>query len=141
LSLAGTQGKEGANLGKKTNQQFVQIPTARLKQRLFQLCDLYGIQFIEMEESYTSQASALDHDQIPVFGEKPSEWKPSGQRVKRGLYRTAQNWYVNADANGAWNILSKVARTAGLDLSGLSRGALTTPLRARLWTTHESPSL
>jgi IS605 OrfB family transposase len=133
--------KEGANLGKKTNQQFIQIPTARLKRRLCQLCDLYGIQFIEIEESYTSQASALDQDEIPVFGEKPAEWKPSGKRVKRGLYRTAQTWYVNADANGAWNILSKVARTAGLDLSGLSRGVLTTPLRVRLWTTHESPSL
>jgi IS605 OrfB family transposase len=133
--------KEGANLGKKTNQQFVQIPTARLKQRLFQLCDLYGIQFIETEESYTSQASALDRDEIPVFGEKPVQWKPSGKRVKRGLYRTAQNWYVNADANGAWNILAKVARTAGLDLSGLSRGVLTAPVRVRLWTTHESPSL
>ena len=129
--------KEGANLGKKTNQQFVQIPTARLKQRLFQLCDLYGIQFIETEESYTSQASALDRDEIPVFGEKPAQWNPSGKRVKRGLYRTAQNWYVNA----AWNILAKVARTAGLDLSGLSRGVLTAPVRVRLWTTHESPSL
>ena len=133
--------KNGANMGKRNNQKFVPIPTARLKQRIAQLSQQYGIQFIETEESYTSQASALDSDDIPVFGEKPAEWKPSGKRVKRGLYRTAQNWYVNADCNGAVNIIRKVARTAGINLSGLCRGALTTPVRLRLWTLNESPSL
>ncbi|NEO03919.1 MAG: IS200/IS605 family element transposase accessory protein TnpB [Moorea sp. SIO3I7] len=124
--------KHNANMGKRNNQQFVQIPTARLKQRIFQLCDQYGIKFLETEESYTSKASALDNDEIPVFGEKPAEWKPSGKRVRRGLYRTALNWYINADCNGAMNILRKVAGTMGIDLMELSRGALTTPLRVRL---------
>lgn len=133
--------KSGANMGRKTNQKFVQIPTARLKQRIAQLCDLYGIQFIETEESYTSKASALDNDEIPVFGEKPAEWKPSGKRVKRGLYRTAKNWHVNADCNGALNIIRKVAGTIGIDLMELSRGVLTSPVRIRLWTLNESPSL
>ncbi|NEO75470.1 transposase [Moorena sp. SIO4G3] len=133
--------KIGANMGRKTNQKFVQIPTARLKKRIAQLCDLYGIQFIETEESYTSKASALDNDDIPVFGEKPDSWKPSGKRLKRGLYRTAQNWYVNADCNGAMNIIRKVAGTMGIDLMELSRGALTTPVRLRLWNSHESPRL
>ncbi|NEQ82294.1 MAG: IS200/IS605 family element transposase accessory protein TnpB [Moorea sp. SIO2I5] len=133
--------KHNANMGKRNNQQFVQIPTARLKQRIFQLCDQYGIKFLETEESYTSKASALDNDEIPVFGEKPPEWKPSGKRVRRGLYRTALNWYINADCNGAMNILRKVAGTIGIDLMGLSRGALTTPLRVRLWTLNESPRL
>ena len=132
--------KDSANMGKRNNQTFVQIPTARLKQRISQLCDLYGIQLIETEESYTSKASALDNDDIPVFGEKPNSWKPSGKRVKRGLYRTGQNWYINADCNGATNIIRKVARTAGINLSELSRGALTTPVRIRLWTLNESPS-
>ncbi|NEQ96865.1 MAG: IS200/IS605 family element transposase accessory protein TnpB [Cyanothece sp. SIO2G6] len=133
--------KNGANLGHKTNQTFVQIPTARLKQRIAQLCSLYGIQFVETEESYTSQASTLDNDDLPVFGEKPAEWKPSGKRVKRGLYRTGQNGYVNADCNGAVNIIRKVAGTIGIDLMELSRGALTTPVRIRIWTLNESPSL
>ncbi|NEO95379.1 MAG: IS200/IS605 family element transposase accessory protein TnpB, partial [Moorea sp. SIO3G5] len=133
--------KNSSRMSRKNNQKFIQIPTARLKNRIAQLCELNGIQFIETEESYTSKASALDHDEIPVFGEKPAEWKPSGKRVKRGLYRTAQNYYVNADCNGSANILRKVARTAGIDLSGLSRGALTTPVRVRLWTLNESPRL
>lgn len=52
--------KDSLNLGTKVNQEFVQIPTARLKNRLAQLCEQYGIRFIETEESYTSKASFLD---------------------------------------------------------------------------------
>ncbi|MCI3281880.1 RNA-guided endonuclease TnpB family protein, partial [Synechococcus sp. PCC 6717] len=93
--------KDGSNLGKKTNQKFVQIPTARLKERIAQLAEQYGIEFVETEESYTSQASFVDGDFLPTFGEKPDSWKSSGKRTKRGLFRTAQNWYINADCNGA----------------------------------------
>ena len=127
--------KDSANMGSKTNQKFVQIPTSRLKDRIVQLCEQYGIKFIETEESYTSKASFVDSDPLPPYGEKPEGWKESGRRVKRGLYRTANNWYINADCNGAANIIRKVAVTLGLDLNGASRGVLTSPLRVRLWTT------
>jgi len=133
--------KDSINLGSNTNQKFVQIPTGRLKERIKQLCEQYGIKFVETEESYTSKASFLDSDQLPTFGEKPEGWQESGKRVKRGLYRTATNWYINADGNGAANILRKVATTLGLGLSGVGRGALTTPLRFRLWTLKESHAL
>jgi putative transposase len=133
--------KDGANMGKKTNQKFVQIPTARLKTRISQLCEQYGITFFESEESYTSKASFVDLDTLPAFGEKPEGWKASGKRVKRGLYRTQNNQYINADCNGAANVLKKVSTTLGLCLDGVSRGALLTPLRIRLWTLQESPPL
>lgn len=126
--------RQQANMGAKTNQKFVQIPTARLKERIAQLCELFGLQFVETEESYTSQASFVDRDELPIFGEKPKGWKPSGKRTKRGLFRTAMNWYINADCNGAANILRKVSMTLGLDLSGVSRVALSQPLRVRIWT-------
>ncbi len=126
--------KDSANMGSKANQKFIQIPTGRLKDRIAQLCEQYGIKFVETEESYTSKASFLDSDSLPTFGEKPEGWKESGKRVERGLYRSANNWYVNADCNGAANIIRKVAVTLGLDLSRASRGALTSPLRVRLWT-------
>ena len=48
------RNKDEINLGKKNNQEIVQIPTARLKQRIEQLCEQYGLEFIETEESYTS---------------------------------------------------------------------------------------
>lgn len=126
--------KNGANMGGKTNQKFVQIPTARLKTRISQLCKQYGIKFIETEEAYTSKASFVDNDMLPVFGERPEGWQPSGRRVKRGLYRTgATNWYINADCNGAANIIRKVSTMLGINLSGVVRGVLSAPLRIALW--------
>lgn len=129
--------KDSSNLGGKTNQKFVQIPTARLKQRIEQLCEIYGIKFIETEESYTSKASFVDADPLPTFGEKPEGWQASGKRTKRGLYRTANNWYINADCNGAANILRKVSITLGFDLSRVSRGVLTRPQRFKLWSVKQ----
>jgi IS605 OrfB family transposase len=127
--------KNEIELGKKNNSEFVPIPTARLKDRIFQLCEQYGIRFIETEESYTSVSSFLDGDDLPKYGEKPNDWKPSGKRTKRGLYRTASNFYINADANASANIIRKVSRTLGLNLNGLSRGVLTRPTRINLWVT------
>jgi putative transposase len=126
--------KNGVNMGAKTNQKFVQIPTGRLKERISQLCERYGIRFVETEESYSSKASFVDLDLLPTFGEKPIGWQASGKRIKRELYCTAQGWLVNADANGCGNIGRKVAAILGLDLSGVSRGSLSSPLRVPLWS-------
>jgi IS605 OrfB family transposase len=124
--------KQGINLGKKTNQSFTCIPTGRLKDRIKQMCELYGIEFVETEESYTSKASFIDRDFLPTFGEKPEGWKESGKRIKRGLYRTVQGHLINADCNGAANILRKVSTILGLSLDGVSRGVLAAPQRIRL---------
>jgi IS605 OrfB family transposase len=141
--------KQLSNLGSKNNQKWVQVPTARLKDRISQLCQQYGIQFVETEESYTSKASFVDGDYLPKYGERPDSWMPSGKRVKRGLYRTATrgsqlgetprpnsllNWYINADCNGSANILRKVSGMLGIALSGLSRVPLTAPQRVFLWS-------
>lgn len=126
--------KTGINLGKKNNQSLVQVPTARLKERVQQLCERYGIEFVETEESYTSQASFLDGDTVPTYGEKPDDWTPSGKRIKRGLYRTVNGLLINADCNGAANILRKVAMTLGLNLERIGRGVLTRPQRVKLWS-------
>ncbi|PHM06427.1 hypothetical protein CK516_33590 [Nostoc sp. 'Peltigera malacea cyanobiont' DB3992] len=134
--------KDSANMGSKTNQKYVQIPHARLKERVKQLCEKYGIQFLQTEESYTSVASFVDRDELPVYGAKPvracvSEgegWKPSGRRVKRGLYRAGNEWRINADCNGAANIIRKVAVIFGFKLEGISRGVLTAPLKLQIWS-------
>jgi lycopene cyclase CruP len=126
--------KQNSNLGKQNNQKFVSIPTAKLKDRIAQLCEQHGIKFIETEESYTSKASFVDNDFLPIYGEKPTSWKSSGKRTHRGLFRTANNQHINSDCNGAGNIIRKVSTTLGLDLSGVSSGALSTPLRLKLWS-------
>jgi IS605 OrfB family transposase len=130
--------KQESKLGAKNNQKWVQVPTARLKERISQLCEQYGIRFLETEESYTSKASFVDGDYLPKYGERPDDWKPSGRRVKRGLYRTAFNWYLNADCNASGNILRKVATMLGLNLSGVGRVPLTAPQRIKLWSAKKT---
>ncbi len=125
--------KSQVNLGKKSNQKFVQMPLGKLKDRLKQLCDLHGIKFIETEEAYTSKASFLDGDSLPKYGEKPLGWKASGKRIKRGLYQSADGTVVNADLNGSANILRKVASKLGVNLNQLGRRCLTTVARVRVW--------
>ena len=125
--------RSNANMGKLNNQKFVQMPLAKLKDRLKPLCDLHGIRFQETEESYTSKASFLDGDSLPVYGQKPEGWKASGKRLKRGLYQSANGSIINADLNGAANILRKVASNLSLDLGSLGRRCLTNAARIRLW--------
>ena len=121
--------KDGIAIGKRNNQNFVQVPTARLKNRIAQLCEQYGIQFLETEESYTSKCSFLDGDFLPTYGAKPESWKPSGKRVRRGLYQAGSGELVNADANGAANILRKVATQLEISLTKVGKAALTLPQR------------
>ena len=138
------RNKDSINIGKKNNSEFVPVPTARLKDRIAQLGEQYGIQFLETEESYTSKASFLDGDYLPTYGEKPDDWKPSGRRTKRGLYRTANNWYVNADAQSAGNIIRKIIQVStsssslrNISLERVSRGILTCPQRIKLWSVNK----
>jgi IS605 OrfB family transposase len=125
--------KSGSDMGKRNNQNFVVIPTKRLIGRLKQLCTEYGIVLTVTEEAYTSKASYLDGDSLYKHGEKPAGWKPSGQRVKRGLYKTSTGLLINADCNGAANIARKVATQLGLDLTEVGSGSLTLPRRVDLF--------
>ena len=128
-----TRNNQEINLGKKNNQEIVQIPTARLKQRIEQLCQQYGPRFVETEESYTSKSSYLDGDILPTFGAKPEGWKPSGKRVFRGTYRSAKGLLINCDCLGAVNIIRKVAIQLSIDLAKVSRAVLILPRRINVF--------
>jgi putative transposase len=93
--------KDGIQLGKKTNQNFVNIPFYRLKQMLKYKADLVGIKVYEVNEAYTSKCSALDLE--PIRKQK----QYLGMRRRRGLFQSV-NYLINADVNGALNILRKV---------------------------------
>ena len=123
--------KRGINLGKKTNQQFTQIPFGALRRQLKTLCERYGINHIEQEESYTSKASFLDLDEIPTYdADNLQEYAFSGKRIKRGLYRSKSGRLINADVNGAANILRKSKQN--LNIERLCAGLLDRPLRIRV---------
>ena len=124
-------GFKQAHLGRVTNQTFGQIRYSRLRSALKHLCERYGITYLEQEESYTSQASCLDLDDIPVYQpDTPYTGTFSGKRVKRGLYRFADGRTANADINGAANILRKSKQN--FNFEGLCRGLLGSPVRIRL---------
>ena len=116
--------KQDANMGKQNNQSFVSIPFDMLKNMIkLKACE-YGITVTGTEESYTSKASFLDHDEIPVYvnnsNQKHSFSGFSGKRTKRGLYRASDGTLINADLNGAANILRKAGYdTSCIQLSGL----------------------
>ncbi|MBR2520012.1 MAG: transposase [Selenomonadaceae bacterium] len=123
--------KRGINLGKKINQQFTQIPFGALRRQLKNLCARYGMKYVEQEGSYTSKASFLDLDKIPIYdAEKPYTGTFSGKRIQRGLYRSNSGRLINADVNGAANILRKSKQR--LDLERLCIGFLDNPLRIRI---------
>lgn len=123
--------QRNSNIGSINNQNFVNIPYRKLRDKLIYLCKLYGIEFKLQEESYTSKASFFDGDEIPIYDkENPQEYIFSGKRIKRGLYQTSTGKLINADCNGALNILRK---SKVVDLSVLyNRGELNTPKRIRV---------
>lgn len=91
-------------MGRRNNQNFVNIPHAKLIEQLRYKGKAFGIEVVEVTEDYTSKASAVDYDPIPEYeagkGRKPF----SGKRTLRGLYRTKDGKIINADINGAINI-------------------------------------
>ena len=121
--------KERINLGRVNNQNFIQIPHAYFRHMLACHCERYGLTYFEQEESYTSKASFLDNDTLPSFGDKniPAF---SGVRVKRGLYRASSGRLINADINGAANIMRKCKQN--LNFERLRKGLMHRPSRIRL---------
>ena len=100
--------KQDINLGKVTNQNFVQIPFTQLIAQLQYKCQLKGIRFIVTEESHTSKCSFLDKESVEHHG------KYKGKRVKRGLFKTSKGILINADVNGSLNIGRKYLTKLGL---------------------------
>lgn len=123
--------KQSVNIGKVNNQKFVQIPYAILRNKLEYKCNEFGISFMEQEESYTSKASFIDLDNIPVYKYNSATTHTfSGKRIKRGLYQTKDKLTLNADINGACNVLRKSKQMFNYEL--LRRGCLTHPLSIKI---------
>ena len=98
--------QKDSNIGRRNNQTFVNIPYGKLRDKLEYLCELNGIMLVMQEKSYTSKASFWDKDVIPVYkSDDAEEYHFSRKRIHRGQYRTASGQVLNADVNGALNIL------------------------------------
>ena len=99
--------KQEISIGKQNNQSFVSIPFQKLRETIRMVANREEIPVVIQDESYTSKASCLDQDPVPDYkkGEVPPEF--SGKRTRRGLYRSANGILINADVNGAANIIRK----------------------------------
>lgn len=124
--------QRNSHMRRVTNQQFVNIPFNKLRQKLKYLCELYGIEYNEQEESYTSKASFWDKDEMPIYNANNThKYEFSGSRIHRGLYKTSAGFEFNADVNGALNILRKSKVVPLLWL--YCRGGVDTPARIRVF--------
>ena len=117
--------KQEGGMGKRNNQNFVQIPHAKFIDMLTYKASLVGIQVEVQEESYTSQASFLDLDPIPTYTpDDEEEHLFSGKRIGRRnrLYRSKDGRVICADVNGSYNILrkSKPDAFAQVDAKGIA---------------------
>ncbi|HDR7487152.1 transposase [Bacillus pacificus] len=100
--------KQNSHMGKKNNQKFVQIPFHKLIAAIENKCIKEGIRFFKQEESYTSKASFLDKDPVPVWSKDDrTQYRFSGKRITRGLYQSKAGTCIHADINGALNTLQK----------------------------------
>lgn len=105
--------KNEVKLRKNDKQNFKSLPHRLLIKMIEYKAEQYGITVKQQEESYTSKASFVDMDDMPVYkkGDK-TEVLFSGRRVERGLYRTKEKSYIHADVNAAGNIIRKVVPNA-----------------------------
>ena len=94
--------KQSSSLGKQTNQSFVTIPHRKLIKQIVYKAQLQGIRVICTEESYTSGTSFLDGE-LPV-----KEFYDKKRRIHRGLFRSNQGVFINADVNAGYQIMKKV---------------------------------
>lgn len=133
--------KKNQKLNHKTRQQFNQIAFYNIRTQLNNLCQKYNMEYIEQEESYTSKASFLDLDELPIYnGDNPYTGTFSGKRIKRGLYKSKNGILLNADVNGACNILRKSKQN--FNFEKLCRGLVYSPKRIRLrQTSFEATNL
>jgi putative transposase len=106
--------KQDINIGSKNNQNFVNIPHSRFIEMISYKCEMSGINIILQEESYTSKASFLNLDKIPIFSKtKSNKHEFSGYREHRGMYKLRGDYRrINADVNGSYNILRKAIPNA-----------------------------
>ena len=115
--------KQDINIGKRNNQNFVQVPFNNLISYLEYKLQLEGIQVIKTTEEYTSKCSFIDSEEV----KKHEQYK--GKRVKRGLFITEKGIMINADINGSYNIFIKAIPNAFAE--GIE-GLAVNPLKLKL---------
>ena len=120
--------KDSIRISKRNNQTFVFIPYYKMLQKLKYKCELIGINVIVIEESYTSKCDSL------VLESVKKHESYLGKRVKRGLFQSSIGKLLNADVNGALNILRKVVGDSEIISKIINSGCLYHPKRINVFS-------
>jgi IS605 OrfB family transposase len=115
-----TNWKKNVNMGKKNNRTFYDIPYSKLTNMLFYKGEQNNIKVVENEESYTSKCDALGLEEVGFHN------KYVGKRIKRGLFQSSKNVFLNADVNGAINIMNKYINKTYTNLIDLFNNTIET---------------
>lgn len=94
--------KQKSSMSKRVNQSFVGIPHMRFIKMVQYKAQNVGLNVILTEESYTSGTSFLDNEE-PIKANYDKS-----RRVQRGLFVSNNGTKINADVNGAYQIMRKV---------------------------------
>ena len=97
---------KGNNLSDLVNQLFKLLPHGKVTEYLTYKLKEVGIEVRLIDESYTSVADSCDKEAGVT-----KESKGNGRRIKRGLFLSPIKGLINADVNGARNILRKYKKS------------------------------
>lgn len=120
--------KQDTDMGKANNQNFTEIPFLRFVQMVEYKCRLAGIACHLQNESHTSKCSFLDNEEVCHHE------RYKGTRVKRGLFKASDGRTMNADVNGAMNILRKCKPLGNVKTPIWCNGCVVHPVIIHLWT-------
>ena len=126
--------KQEINLGKVTNQNFVNIPFNLIIECLRYKACLAGINFMTVEESYTSKTSFLDREKLHGYkhNRAPKKYKFLGNRFTRSLFRSKEGYVIHADINASFNIIRKVSGDGIYDFANVGSIKVSSPKRCKI---------
>ena len=129
-----TNFKKEINLGKVNNQNFVNIPFNLIIERLRYKACLAGINFMTVEESYTSKTSFLDREKLHNYksDKAPKKYKFLGNRFTRSLFRSKDGHVIHADINASFNIIRKVSGDNIYDFINIGAIKVSSPKRWKI---------
>ncbi len=114
--------KDKVDMGKKNNRNFYQIAYKKFLDKLNDKLISLNKKMLLVKESYTSKCDSLALEQIGYHEEY------LGKRSKRGLFKSSTNKLINADLNGAINIMRKY-----INLVEIKGKKLLNPISINIW--------
>ena len=126
--------KQEINLGKVTNQNFVNIPFNLIIEMLRYKACLAGINFMTVEESYTSKTSFLDREKLHSYkrDKAPKKYNFLGERVTRSLFQSKEGHVIHADINASFNIIRKVSGDDIYEFANVGSIKVSSPKRCKI---------